>query len=278
MQIQVKRKVGRTGLIGMRRKKIPLVLFLSASTALFPIFPAFATPHHLMARLIKKGKKAPHEEAVQPPQNLQSSYPSLLIGPGDELEIYVVNFSSGNGYVSSASGVAGPRSQLPTDYLVDSNGVILFPFLGEVQLAGLTQSQAAQLISQKLEAYTSNPQVTVLVRSSNHYNISILGEVSHPGLFLIRGEPTVFSLLAEAGGPLQDANLGGAFIVHGDTYKKEAINLDKFLKEKNWMEKPPLLYPGDMLMIPKKEDLTAGDWAIIASILASGAIIAYQVK
>src|SRR5258708_28317979 len=48
------------------------------------------------------------------------SYPPLLIGPGDELEIYVVNFSSGNCYVTANSDEM--KSQLPTDYLVDSDG------------------------------------------------------------------------------------------------------------------------------------------------------------
>jgi protein involved in polysaccharide export with SLBB domain len=257
----------------IRKWKTPLILFLVFSTVPPPWFPVWAA-----SKIRHKEKKAAVEELTVVPKNFRSSYPSLLIGPGDELEIYVVNFSSGNGYVSASLGETGPRSQLPTDYLVDSNGVILFPFLGEVALAGLTQSKAAQLLSRKLESYINDPQVTVLVRSSNHYNISVLGQVSHPGLFLIRGEPTVFSLLAEAGGPLENANLETAFIVHGDTLKKEPIHLERLLKDKDPSSKPPLLYPGDMLMIPKKEGLTAGDWAIIASILASGAIIAYQIK
>lgn len=263
----------RTAAVFAQGGKIPLILLLSGLTALFPLLPAFAASK---SRL--KARKISPEENQVTPETLRSSYPALLIGPGDELEIYVINFSSGNGYVASSAGAAGPRSQLPTDYLVDSNGVILFPFLGEVALAGLTQSQAAQLLSRKLESYITDPQVTVLVRSSNYYNISVLGQVSHPGLFLIRGEPTVFSLLAEAGGPLENANLGGAFIVHGASYKKEPIDLDRILKDKDSSEKPPLLYPGDMLMIPKSGGLTTGDWAIIASILASGAIIAYQIK
>jgi len=236
-------------------------------------------------RAFAAGKKAKKAAAVsesaatdEEKGTSQKKYPPLLIGAGDELEIYVVNFSSGNGYTTTVSGETGMKSQLPTNYLVDSDGFILFPFLGDIQLKGLTQIEGAKLIQQKLSEYISNPQVTLLVRSSNYYNVSVLGDVAHPGQFLIRGEPTVFSILSEAGGALEDANLGGALIIHGDTNKKEEINLDRYLKDRSLQEKPPVLYPGDVLMIPKNEGLTSGDWAIIASIAASAAIIATQIK
>jgi polysaccharide export outer membrane protein len=207
-----------------------------------------------------------------------NNYPPLVIGSGDELEIYVVNFSSGNGYSTSTSGVTGTKSQLPTDYLVDSNGMILFPFLGDIQLKDLTQIQAAKLLKQKLSEFIANPQVTVLIRSSNFYNVSVLGDVARPGKFLIRGEPTVFSVLADAGGPLQDADLGGSLIIRGDTNKKEKINLDHLLKDNSFQGSPPLVYPGDILMIPKSGSLSGEDLAIIASIVASAALIATQIK
>ena len=256
-----------------------LTVFLAACLVLSPLTPAFSASHP------KKTKtptaSAPAAEAIEgtmAPDKTVSTYPSLLIGPGDELEIYVVNFSSGNGYTSGAAGEGGGKSQLPTDYMVDSDGMVLFPFLGKIQLKGLTQINAAELLRLKLRDYINNPQVTVLVRSSNYYNVSVLGDVSHPGKFLIRGEPSIFSLLADAGGTMPDANLGGAIIIHGDTYKKDSINLNHYLTDRGSQDKPPVLYPGDILMIPKSEGLSSSDWAIIASIVASGAIIATQIK
>jgi polysaccharide export outer membrane protein len=252
-------------------------LGISALLVCGPLGPAFAASSSHKKKTetpASTSKEGQSEESASP----ADSYPSLLIGPGDELEIYVVNFSSGNGYSSNVAGEAGAKSQLPTDYMVDSDGMILFPFLGKIQLKGMTQINAAELLRLKLKEYVNNPQVTVLVRSSNYYNVSVLGDVARPGKFLIRGEPTVFSLLAEAGGAMPDANLGGSLIIHGDTYKKEGINLDHYLKDKGSQDKPPVLYPGDVLMVPKAEGLTANDWAIIASIVASGAIIATQIK
>ncbi len=253
-------------------------LILAACLTLSPLAPAFAASHSKKTKAPAASAPADAIEGTPAPDKTVSTYPSLLIGPGDELEIYVVNFSSGNGYTSGAAGEGGGKSQLPTDYMVDSDGMVLFPFLGKIQLKGLTQINAAELLRLKLRDYINNPQVTVLVRSSNYYNVSVLGDVSHPGKFLIRGEPSIFSLLADAGGTMPDANLGGAIIIHGDTYKKDSINLNHYLTDKGSQDKPPVLYPGDILMIPKSEGLSSGDWAIIASIVASGAIIATQIK
>ncbi len=246
----------------------PLALLLAATVALTPTGPAFSA---------SPGNKDAVGQAAEPATDKSvNAYPSLLIGPGDELDIYVVNFSSGNGYTSTVNG-GGEKSQLPTDYMVDSDGMILFPFLGKIQLKGLTQINAAELLRLKLRDYINNPQVTVLVRTSNYYNVSVLGDVTRPGKFLIRGEPTVFSLLAEAGGAMPDAKLSDAIIIHGDTFKKESINLNRYLTDKGTQDKPPVLYPGDVLMVPKDQALTSNDWAIIASIAASLAIIATQI-
>ncbi len=244
------------------------VILLVVATTWGPFTPAFSA----------SGSKDAGGQAAEPATDqTPNSYPPLVIGPGDELDIFVVNFSSGNGYTSSVNGGAGEKSQLPTDYMVDSDGMILFPFLGKIQLKGLTQINAAELLRLKLREYINNPQVTVLVRTSNYYNVSVLGDVTRPGKFLIRGEPTVFSLLAEAGGALPDAKLSDAIVIHGDTFKKEGINLNHYLTDKGTQDKPPVLYPGDVLMVPKDQALTSNDWAIIASIAASVAIIATQI-
>ncbi len=255
-----------------------LTVFLALCLTLSPLTPAFSASHSKKTRTPAASAPAEAIEGTPAPDKTVSTYPSLLIGPGDELEVYVVNFSSGNGYSSSMTGEGAGKSQLPTDYMVDSDGMVLFPFLGKIQLKGLTQINAAELLRLKLRDFINNPQVTVQVRSSNYYNVSVLGDVTHPGKFLIRGEPSIFSLLADAGGTMPDANLGGAIIIHGDTYKKDGIDLNHYLTDKGSHDKPPILYPGDILMVPKSEGLTSSDWAIIASIVASGAIIATQIK
>ena len=83
-------------------------------------------------------------------------------------------------------------------YLVDNEGKINFPVLGELKLGGLTKKQAEQMIVDKLKPYiTETPIVTV--RMVN-YKISVIGEVTRPGTFTISNEKVnLLEALAMAG-------------------------------------------------------------------------------
>lgn len=85
-------------------------------------------------------------------------------------------------------------------YLVDNEGKINFPIIGEVKVGGLTKSEAENLICSKIQPYMSeleNPIVTVRMTG---YQISVIGEVARPGTFTVSREKiTVLEALAQAG-------------------------------------------------------------------------------
>ncbi len=67
-------------------------------------------------------------------------------------------------------------------YLIDANGMIDFPVLGQIKLAGLNRMQATELIKDRLKAYVTNP--IVMLRILN-FKVTVLGEVKSPGVFSI---------------------------------------------------------------------------------------------
>jgi polysaccharide export outer membrane protein len=85
-------------------------------------------------------------------------------------------------------------------YLVDNDGKISFPIIGEIKVGGLTKSEAEQMIRAKILPYMSeveNPIVTVRMTG---YQISVIGEVARPGTFTVSREKiTVLEALAQAG-------------------------------------------------------------------------------
>ena len=83
-------------------------------------------------------------------------------------------------------------------YLVDNDGNINFPVLGELHVGGLTKKATEQMIVEKLKPYiTETPIVTV--RMVN-YKISVIGEVSHPGVYTVSNEQVnLFEAVAMAG-------------------------------------------------------------------------------
>ena len=85
-------------------------------------------------------------------------------------------------------------------YLVDNDGNISFPIIGQLHVGGLTKSEAEQMIQAKIKPYmaaTENPIVTVRMPG---YQVSVMGEVARPGTFTVSREKiTILEALAQAG-------------------------------------------------------------------------------
>lgn len=104
----------------------------------------------------------------------------------------VVNYQAGSETVSS-----GGQQRL-LGYVVDNEGKIDFPVLGEIEVAGLTRWELAELIKNKLKADEYLTDAVVTVEFMN-FKVSVIGEVNSPGLFIIEGDKvTVLQAIALA--------------------------------------------------------------------------------
>ncbi len=85
------------------------------------------------------------------------------------------------------------------NYLVDTQGKLTFPVIGELQVAGLTKSELVKLMKEKIYPRYLNEEPIILVRFAN-YRITVLGEVVRPGTYNINNErATIFEALSLAG-------------------------------------------------------------------------------
>lgn len=90
-----------------------------------------------------------------------------------------------------------------TEFNVDSEGGIEFPYLGTVKVAGLTTRElagqlAAMLVAAKV--LSGQPQLTVDLEQTPGKIASVSGAVASPGEFAYAGELSVFNALLRAGG------------------------------------------------------------------------------
>ena len=95
--------------------------------------------------------------------------------------LQVRNQLSGGKQISSGGGSL-------QGYLVDNSGFINFPVIGKIHVSGLTKTECEDLIKSKIQPYlarTENPIVTVRMSS---YRITVIGEVTHPGVFPVSTE------------------------------------------------------------------------------------------
>lgn len=146
-----------------------------------------------------------------------------------------------------ASSANSNSQSNPQAYLVDNDGKVNFPVLGELKVGGLTKKQAEQLIVEKLKPYIKeNPIVTV--RMVN-YKISVIGEVAGPGTFTISNEKVnLFEALAMAG----DMTVWGLrdnvkLIREGIDGKQEIVTLDLskaeiVLSPYYWLQQNDIVY------------------------------------
>lgn len=115
---------------------------------------------------------------------------------------------------------------VPQKYLVDNQGYVNFPVLGEIHVGGLTKPEIENLIIEKLRVYLKEaPLVTVRIVN---YRISVLGEVTKPGSFIVSNEKiNLLEALAMAG----DLTIYGMrdnvkLIRTGQDNRQEIITLD----------------------------------------------------
>ena len=233
-------------------------------------------------------KKVPYlqDAGVVKDINQQENLYDAKIMPKDLLTIIVSCTSPElavpfNLTVATPANVATASTQLTTQpvlqpYLVDNEGKINFPVLGELKIGGLTKREAEQLIIDKLKPYIKETPI-VTVRMVN-YKISVLGEVARPGTFTINNEKVnLWEALAMAG----DMTVWGVrdnvkLIREGADGKQEIVTLDlnkaeTILSPYYWLQQNDIVY-----VTPNKAKVRNSDignstslWFSATSILVS---------
>jgi len=138
-------------------------------------------------------------------------------------------------------------------------GVISYPLLGSVNLAGLTVAEAEQRIANGLRTgnFVKQPQVSITVVTARGNQVSVLGQVGRPGRYpLETGEVRLTDMLATAGGVPQGGSdlivvvgtrAGQAFRAEVDlptVFSPNRRSADVLLQNGDviWVERSPTIY------------------------------------
>jgi polysaccharide export outer membrane protein len=167
-----------------------------------------------------------------PPPTGAGADSSYRLGPEDQLRISVWD-----------------NKELTMDLVVRPDGKISMPLLQDVAAEGLTAAQLAANIQDGLSAYIVNPEVTVIVLQVNAPKYYILGYVSHPGTYPLRGETSVLQALALAGGMTQFASPRSIKLIRGIQGRQDVRKINYYdmidTGEGNYY-----LKPGDTIVVP----------------------------
>lgn len=114
--------------------------------------------------------------------------------PQDRLEISL--YKDPQASSDQGGGILG-QSMSQKGLLVNASGYVPLPLIGQVKIAGLTQTEAADHITNRYKKYLNTPSVYVEVLNKR---VVVLGEVKRPGVVNIDKEKiTLFEVLAMSG-------------------------------------------------------------------------------
>lgn len=132
------------------------------------------------------------------PQTAAAAPGDYLINTGDTVGIRVL----GNETMTT-------RAKVRTD------GRVAIPILGDVEVRGKRPSSVRAELEARLKEYLNAPSVTVNIEEFQPVQVSVLGEVGHPGVFTIDPTAGVATVLASAGGLTEFASRDMIFVLRG---------------------------------------------------------------
>ena len=193
-----------------------------------------ATP--VAAQILPGPSSAAQQHAPQSsaPETLPS-YMGSGSGGGPADENY--RFGSGDKLKVTVYG----EDDLGAEVVVDGNGQVQLPLIGQVKAAGLTVHEFVAEVQNALGAkYLRDPKVSVQIE--NYRPFYIIGEVNKPGEYPYESGLNVLGAVALAGGYTYRADDSDVYIRRNGATKEESLPASATTR----------IYPGDIVRISER--------------------------
>jgi polysaccharide export outer membrane protein len=136
---------------------------------------------------------------------------SDTISPGDTLGLTIYE-NVDDGLLAGE----GMNASVLDEVQVDGAGFIFIPYAGRIRAAGNSPERLRQIITEKLDAQTPDPQVVVRRLAGDGATVSIVGGVARQGVLPIeRPTRTLSAALAAAGGIMVEPEIAQVTVIRG---------------------------------------------------------------
>lgn len=163
-------------------------------------------------------------------------YAEYLVGPDDVIQIKVYGYDD-----------------LTVSTRISEHGRIVFPYLGEIEVAGQSEADISQTISKLLaqRGFIKDAQVNVTIYDYKNQQVSMVGYIKAPGIYTLKNKTSLIDLVALAGGIGQEGDYRAIITrtVNGKTTKQN-IDLRKLMEQPD-KSQTFFVERGDIIYIPK---------------------------
>jgi polysaccharide export outer membrane protein len=147
------------------------------------------------------------------------------------------------------------EEDLATKTIIDKNGMVMLPLLGQVKVSGLTTGEATTRIAQLYNKdYLVNPQVNLLVEHFAERRFAVLGQVQRPGNFDFPQNESVNLLeaIAMAGGYTRLGAPSKVSVRRMENGAPKLYDLDAEKMSKNPARRPFEILPDDIITVGER--------------------------
>lgn len=167
------------------------------------------------------------------------------VGPGDVLSVTVYD------HPELTIPAGGERSAEEAGNQVGSDGSIFYPFIGRVDVAGLTLDEIRSTLSRQLVDFIAEPQVDVTVAAFRSQKVYVSGAVEEAGALPVTTVPlTLADAISQAGGAQENANWHEVILTRDG--EEQRLSLYALMREGDQSQNR-LLRDGDILHVPNAD-------------------------
>lgn len=172
-------------------------------------------------------------DIVEQPAGTLETMPYMpVIAPDDELRISVTSsdpaatqiFNTPEINPATRQSLTTPSSARTMTYVVDTDGNIDFPQVGELHVAGMNIEQVKTMLTERLSRWVSDPRVDVALVN---FAVTVAGEVRQPARIDVAGNRiTILEALSQAGDLTEFGERSNVLIIREEDGQRKYAHLN----------------------------------------------------